>query len=129
MIIYCCQCKQDVDSLLVTGKDVYGHRKDLHSLPFWRCNTCRNFVGCHHKTKNRTKPLGVIANKEIKNARIHIHALLDPIWQKKRLPSGVIYAKINEKLGYPYHTAEIRDIDVAREVYRIVREIARGLDE
>ena len=127
MVIYCCECKKEVDALLVWGSEVYPHREDLQELPFWRCDTCRNFVGCHHKTKNRTKPLGVIASKEIKNARIHIHAILDPLWQKKRIPRGVLYGKMNEALGCPYHTAEIRCIEEARKIYRIAREISRSL--
>ena len=64
---------------LTDGKEVYPHRSDLNSLPFWICDRCRNFVGCHHKTKNPTRPLGCIPNKEMKNARKHIHNLLDPI--------------------------------------------------
>ena len=65
--IYCCGCGKKVSPRLTSGKEVYPHRSDLIKLPFWKCDKCGNFVGCHHKTKNRTATLGVIATKEIKN--------------------------------------------------------------
>lgn len=123
--IFCCGCQGDVTALLIDGRQAYPHRGDLADLPFWRCPTCENFVGCHHKTKNPTQPLGVIPTPEIKNARQHIHRILDPIWKSGRMSRGEIYRKIAEKLGASeYHTAEIRTLEDARKVYRIVRDLA-----
>ena len=56
--IFCCGCQRKVDARLTNGEEMYPHRYDLANLPFWKCDVCQNFVGCHHKTKNRTKPLG-----------------------------------------------------------------------
>lgn len=124
--IYCCGCQKDVDARLIDGSESYPHRPDLHDLPFWKCDTCKNFVGCHHKTSNRTKPLGNIPTKELKNARQHIHKILDPLWQQKGMVRGRIYEKIANDLGVKeYHTAEIKTIEDARKVYSIVREIVR----
>lgn len=123
MKIYCCGCLDDVEATLVTGKEVYPHRKDLHSLPFWLCD-CGLYVGCHHKTKNRTQPLGCIPTPEIKNARGHIHKILDPLWQSGRYKRGKIYKIISNKIGRKYHTANIRSIEEARKVYIIIRDIA-----
>ena len=66
--IYCCKCLKNVDAELISGQGAYPQVNDelqqkLWHLPFWRCPTCKNFVGCHHKTKTPTKPLGWIANK------------------------------------------------------------------
>lgn len=52
-LIYCCNCKEEVDAVLVTGAGIYPHRPDLKALPFWQCKACNAFVGCHHKTKDR----------------------------------------------------------------------------
>ena len=65
-LIECVECKATVEARLTDGSEIYPHRKDLHKLPFWKCDHCGNFVGCHHKTKKRTRPLGCIPNKEIK---------------------------------------------------------------
>lgn len=121
--IFCCGCDEVVSANLTDGKEIYPHRPDLFSLPFWICGKCKNFVGCHHKTKDRTRPLGCIPTKEIKEVRKHIHRLLDPIWQSGQMPRRRIYNKLSEALGYEYHTAEIKDIEEARKIYRLVRDL------
>ena len=123
--IFCCGCNADVKARLTDGREIYSHRPDLYSLPFWKCAECGNFVGCHHKTTNRTKPLGCIPTKEIKNARQHIHRILDPIWKSKRMKRGEVYRAIASHLGIDeYHTAEIRSVDDARKVYRFLQNLA-----
>lgn len=122
MKIYCCDCGKDVEARLTDGSETYPHRKDLYKLPFWICS-CGNFVGCHNKTDNPTKPLGCIPNKEIKGARSHIHELLDPIWKSKIISRTGLYKRLSLKLGYNYHTAEIRSIEEARKVYTKIREL------
>jgi hypothetical protein len=125
MKLYCCGCRIDVKARLTDGRETYPHRDDLSGLPFWICDACKNFVGCHHKTAKPTTPLGCIPTKEIKNARQHIHRVLDPLWKTGRLSRGDVYQRIAAKLGKAkYHTAEIRSVEEARQVYRIVQEIA-----
>ena len=127
MKLYCCECKGEVEGRLTDGHEVYPHRPDLGDLPFWKCDTCGNHVGCHWKTKDRT-PLGNIPTKELKNARQHIHLILDPIWKQRRMPRGKLYARLAKELGLnEYHTAEIKTIDEARKVYAIVRDISRSI--
>jgi hypothetical protein len=124
MEIYCCGCETEVKARLTSGSEIYKYRVDLKGLPFWKCDTCGNFVGCHHKTKNRTAPLGCIPTTEIKEARKHIHALLDPIWQSGKVSRKELYAKLTAKIGKQYHTAEIRSVEEAREIYRAIQEYA-----
>ena len=120
--IFCCQCNKKVNCRLTTGKEIYPHRHDLYDLPFWKCDICKNYTGCHHKTKDRTNPLGIIPSKEIKNARIHLHALIDPLWEKGKFKRKFIYKIISEKFGWTYHTAKIRSLDEARQIYRFVKD-------
>lgn len=125
--IFCCGCRADVQAHLTDGREIYPHRGDLASLPFWKCGACGNFVGCHHKTKNRTRPLGCIPTPEIKQARSHIHAILDPIWKAGKIERRELYSMIAHMIGVEeYHTAEIRSVEQAREVYRVVQDIARA---
>ena len=126
MKIYCCGCQKDVEARLTDGGEIYPHRPDLASLPFWKCDGCGNFVGCHHKTQDRTKPLGCIPTKELKNARKRIHAILDPIWKSKRMSRRQIYKKLAKVVGREeYHTAEIRTVEEARTVYQAVQGLVR----
>ena len=126
--IWCCGCNCEVSAKLTSGREVYPHRKDLSLLPFWKCNSCGNWVGCHHKTKDRTRPLGVIPTPEIKKARSHIHSLIDPLWKSGTVKRGKLYSMISDSIGYSYHTAEIKTVEDAREIYRACLEIRRGLN-
>ena len=123
MQIYCCQCQVKVDAVLTNGSEIYPHRPDLHSLPFWKCPTCKNFVGCHHKTSNRTAPLGCIPTKEIKELRKQIHAILDPMWKSGKISRRGIYKILSDKTGKNYHTAFIRSADEAKMIINLLSEI------
>lgn len=100
MRIYCCACAGEVEARLTDGREIYPHRSDLKALPFWRCDACGNFVGCHHKTKNRTAPLGCIPTPELRAARKHLHALIDPVWQSGRMARKDLYASISREVGW-----------------------------
>lgn len=122
--LYCAGCGDKIVARLTDGKEVYPHRPDLYALPFWKCDDCGNTVGCHWKTKDRTRPLGIIATPELKRARQHIHRILDPIWQNGGMSRKRLYATLTKRLGWRYHTAKIRSVEEARKVYRLVREIS-----
>lgn len=124
-MLWCCSCQQDVDARLTSGAEVYPHRPDLADVPRWKCDGCGNHVGTHHKTKNRTKPLGNIPSDEIKRARIHIHALIDPEWKSGRMRRRQLYGKLSKALGYTYHTGEIKTIEEARNIYRVAQKVIR----
>lgn len=121
MKLYCCECKQDTNAILTDGKEIYSHREDLYNLPFWKCPTCNNYVGCHHKTKDRTKPLGVIPNQEIRNIRSKIHSILDPIWKSKKMTRKELYKKISNKIDKQFHTANIQSIEEGQNILDIIR--------
>lgn len=111
--IYCCECKKDIIPRKITGKQAYPHRMDLFNLTYFRCDTCRNFVGTHKGTEI---PLGVIANKEIKRQRMIIHSIIDPIWKNKTISRKNLYSQLSKVLGREYHTAELKSMD---EIYLI----------
>lgn len=122
-MLYCCGCEKEVEPRLTDGREIYPRRPDLALRPFWKCDECKNYVGCHWKTREPTRPLGCIPTKDIRNARKKIHAILDPLWKPDRRRRKAIYKKISKQLGWKYHTAKIRSIEEARTVYRIVRSI------
>ena len=117
MKIWCCQCEKDIEARLTTGAEIYPHRPDLAWIPRWVCDTCGNHVGTHYKTAAPTKPLGNIPSREIKEARIRIHALIDPAWKRQRVRRGTLYAHLSAALGRPDHTAELRTLAEAEAIY------------
>ncbi len=129
MTIYCCGCSNKVDARLTTGAEIYPRRPDLAALPFWVCDACGNYVGCHHKTANPTQPLGCIPTPELSAARQHIHRLIDPAWKSGKISRKALYEKIGTAVGRRYHTAQIRSVEEARQVYRAARTIILSLNE
>lgn len=126
--IHCCGCARDVAARLTDGRETYPHRDDLHDLPFWKCDGCGNFVGCHHKTDDRTRPLGCIPTPEIKAIRQQIHKVIDPLWKNGRVGRSQLYGMIAHVIGVKeYHTAEINSVEQAREVLRVSRELEASL--
>lgn len=119
--IYCCGCAKKVHARLTDGREIYSHRRDLWPLPFWICDACGNFVGCHHKTNDRTRPLGCIPTPEIRELRKEIHKVLDALWNGDRAERRRIYGVISKRIGRQYHTAETRSVAEAREVLFILR--------
>lgn len=124
MNIFCCTCNKDVEAILVYGTDCYPHRKDLSSLKFYQCPVCKNFVGTH---KGTDRPLGVIASAEIKKERMKIHDIIDPLWKMQKIPRKEIYRQISSRLGYEYHTANLKTVEDCRKVYSIALDIKENL--
>lgn len=118
--IYCCACEQTVAAEKVTGRVVYPHKPELGRLNFYQCPDCKNFVGCHRHRPDQ--PLGVIATPVIKQLRMQIHNLIDPLWQAGRFNRSEIYREISRHLGIAeYHTAEIKSVKDAQSVIKFVR--------
>lgn len=125
--IYCCGCSDHVEARLTNGREIYPHRKDLLQIPFWKCDTCGNSVGCHHKTANPTQPLGCIPTPSLKMVRMATHEIIDPIWKSGRIKRAELYTKIAKGMGInKYHTAQIRSLAEANKVLDIARKIASG---
>jgi hypothetical protein len=125
-MIYCCNCEKEVEAKKVLGKEIYPKREDLKTFVFWRCDTCKGYVGSHQGSRKK-RPLGCIPSPEIKNARLHLHKLIDPVWQNNRMGRSKLYKLISNELGYTYHTANIKSIEEARTVYKIVLNIKKWL--
>lgn len=123
MTIYCTGCKKDVKAELSNGKEIYPHRPDLYTYPFWKCKSCGNYVGTHHKSNLPLRPLGVIPTPQLKEARMTIHKMLDPLWKSGKMRRKEVYNLISSQLGYQYHTAEIRSLEEAEKVLKIVTSL------
>ena len=107
---------------LVTGRDVYPHRRDLASIKIWRCVPCEAHVGCHPGTSN---PLGRVANAELRRAKMAAHAAFDPLWKSKRMKRRDAYGALAKALGISVHDTHIGmfDVEMCRRVVDAVRRI------
>lgn len=122
--IFCVECNKMVVPRMVSGNVVYPKSPWLSYKRFWQCVHCKNFVGCHENSNvNKLRPLGVIANKELKKVRIQIHQAIDPMWREGKIKRTEIYAFLSRELGYNYHTGELRSVDEAERVFKLVEEL------
>ena len=127
MKIYCTACVSKVDARLTNGVDIYPHRPDLKDIPIWICDTCKNYVGCHHDSSKPTQPKGDIATAEVRKYRVQLHRLIDPLWKSKQIKRKHLYARMSKALGYTYHTANICDRDSFEQAYKAAKNIRDSL--
>ncbi len=81
----------------VTGREIYhGARPDLFDKVFWRCQPCGAHVGCH---PGSDRPIGRLANAELRRAKQAAHAAFDPLWQSGGVRRVKAYAWLARQLG------------------------------
>lgn len=93
----------------VNGDIVYPHRKDLSHLTFYICKPCDAYVGCHGTS---SKPLGRLANAELRKAKNAAHRAFDPIWKSKLMNRKQAYKWLAESLGVDGSDCHIGMFDV-----------------
>lgn len=67
-------------AVLTDSAVVYGRTFGM----VWLCTPCDAWVGCHKNSKNH-KPLGRLANKELRHWKVRAHAAFDPLWKRKMM--------------------------------------------
>lgn len=90
----CPYCQQH--SVEVDGMAIYKHRPDLAHLRFYLCSPCDAYVGTHRGTR---KPLGTLANANLRRLRNMAHAAFDPLWNAEGMPRKSAYAWLAQSMG------------------------------
>jgi hypothetical protein len=122
--VWCCGCNQEVQARLTNGQEIYPHRNDLKRIPFWVCDTCRNYVGCHWKRpEDEKKPLGSIPTPALRRARTFVHNTVDPLWRSGKVDRTQLYERLASILGVPFHVAELRTFADVNKVLATLREM------
>lgn len=123
--VACDYCGEPAE--LVTGADIYRRRADLSGLRFWRCVPCDAHVGCHKPESgfgDGTRPLGRLANAELRRAKSEAHAAFHPLWKTKRMSRADAYAWLAGQLGLKPVDSHIGMFDVER-----CRAVVRAVEE
>lgn len=92
-MIKCNLCGGNVE--YIPNSMIYG--KSYGSGWCYRCSQCKAFVGTH-KT-NPLKPLGVLADKEMRILRMKCHKILDSTWKTPNERTKA-YDDLAVRLGY-----------------------------
>lgn len=101
---YCGRRAEFVDSKIVYGKS-YGK--------IYLCRHCMAYVGVH---KGTDKPLGRLANAELRYWKKAAHAAFDPLWKYGRFRGyrNAAYGWLSERMGLPVEKTHIGMFDVAQ---------------
>lgn len=116
----------------VTGKTVYRRKPELADKIIWLCAPCDAWVGCH---PGSDRPLGRLANAELRRAKMAAHAAFDPIWRRHMARDGVAkkvarnraYAWLAHAIGIDRERCHIGMMDIAT-CNRVV-EVCRARNE
>ena len=93
----------------ITGAVLYPHRPDLAHKVFWHCEPCGAYVGCH---PGGDKPLGRLANAELRRAKGRAHAAFDPLWRGGSMSRSQAYRWLADELGIDPGDCHIGMMDV-----------------
>lgn len=130
---------------LVNGLVIYPKRPDLSSLSFYQCAPCNAYVGCH---KGTTKPLGRLADAELRKWKRAAHSQFDKIWKgfkernlgdvkemtfsnpfeapktQGRMSRGMAYKYLAESLGIQQDACHIGmfTVDLCKRAYGIAKD-------
>jgi len=92
----CPYCKNGVK--MVTETEIYGReysgRKVVVCVNYPKCDA---YVGCH----DDGKPLGRLANKELRKAKIEAHEKFDWLWKNNYILRSEAYKYLSEYLNIP----------------------------
>lgn len=122
----------DADAVLHTSSARFYNGRDFG--PVWACVPCAAWVGVHQGTRT---PLGRLANKELRTAKIRAHAAFDVLWQMKQVATqcskgkarGAAYKWLAEQLGIDAGDCHIGmfDVEQCRRVVAICEPHAAKL--
>lgn len=117
---YCGRPAELVDSKVIYGKS-YGHKCYL-------CRNCWAYVGCH---RGSDKPLGSLADAELRSWKMAAHAAFDPLWKYGRFKGrrNDAYRWLAEKMGKPVKETHIGMFGIAecQKVIQIIKNENRRI--
>lgn len=110
--VTCPYCNEPAE--LVSGEVIYEHRPDLYKKKFWMCFECDAYVGCHEAGKgygDGTRPLGRLANRELRALKSAVHELFDPIWRNNHMTRRKAYSWLARQMGIHFDKCHVGMFD------------------
>ena len=100
-----------------TSNDVvYGRKYGKSFMCYW-CKDCDAYVGCHNNTQ---KPLGIMANKELRELRIECHNLFDILWRNGEMTRKQAYSYLKEKTGIKHIGGTNKE-----ECFKVIKNLSK----
>ena len=115
----CPYCNKEAE--WVENKKIYG-KNFGKSYMAWFCKECDAYVGCHNNTK---RPLGTMANKELRTARIQAHEVINPLYENGKRSRNYVYKVLSDAFGEVIHIGE-SDIQKCEEIIKTAKLIFKS---
>lgn len=119
--VYCDYCGRRAE--YVDSKVIYGKSYGMVYL----CRHCDAYVGVH---KGTDKPLGRLADAELRRWKRNAHDAFDPLWKYGRFRGrrNAAYQWLSERLGLPVEKTHIGmfDVGLCQKTVQICREERRS---
>ena len=108
---YCGRKAEYVDSKVIYGRS-YGK--------IYLCRNCLAYVGVH---KGTDKPLGRLANAELRHWKKLAHSEFDPLWQHGMFKRDEAYAWLSKRMHLPIEKTHIGmfDVEQCKQAIEIIR--------
>ena len=110
----CPYCNRD--AVMVKGQDIYKNVAHSDNQNFWMCWPCDAYVGCHVYNQEfglkGTEPLGTLANKRLRSARMKVHLMFDPLWEMAGWGRTAAYRWLATRLGISFADCHIGNFNL-----------------
>ncbi|MEN6487272.1 MAG: DUF3268 family zinc-finger domain-containing protein [Smithella sp.] len=103
-MIICPYCGREAEYR--DSKIIYGRSYGM----IYICRPCDAYVGVH---KGTDKPLGRLANKELRYWKTAAHDAFDPLWRSGRMKRNEAYKWLAERMGLSKKETHIGMFDIA----------------
>ena len=90
MTVFCNYCGKP--ARLVDSSCVYGRSYGM----IYYCADCNAWVGVH---RHNNKPLGILANAQLRQYKKRAHLYFDRLWKSKRMTRSEAYEWLSKQLG------------------------------
>lgn len=105
------------DNIKIYRSRSYGKAYICDNFP-----TCDTYVGVH---KDTNKPLGTLANKELRTLRMKCHEVFDPLWKSGRMSRSRAYRVLSDIMSMDVNRTHIGmfNIDQCRWMLRQIDKL------
>ena len=110
------------EAIWCENKEIYGKNFGKSYMCYY-CKDCDAYVGCHNNTK---KPLGTLANKELRQWRIKTHQKIDGYWKANICTRARIYKLLEQIFKKEVHVGS-SDIEMCQAIIKATSDTIPNL--
>lgn len=110
----CQYCNQPAK--FVPNEEIYNGKRYGRSYMMYYCKPCDAYVGVHENDPKR--PLGTLANRELREWRKKAHRVIDPYWRDGDMKRVWVYSRLNRHFKKSVHVGE-SDQQMCEEIIRV----------